>query len=270
MQPQAITSRRSTRVLQVRRLHDAKGRRESGRILVEGPDALACALAAGAAAIEVFATERGLERAGGLVTQARQAGATVHSVTEEVMSALAQTQAPQGIVATCAWRPAPLAATIRSGASCLVLEAVADPGNAGTIIRTADAAGLSGVVLTEGSVDPGNGKCIRASTGSLFHLPVCSAAEPQEVLEQARSAGLQVAVVTLQARLGLFEWVRERRRDRAVCWVLGNEARGVGELMHRSADVRLRIPMSGRAESLNVASAAAVCLYADLAAGMED
>jgi TrmH family RNA methyltransferase len=270
-QPSAtITSRRSSRVQAITRLHESKGRRAAGQILVEGPDGLAAALSASVPVEQVLVTGKGRSRAAGLLEQAQAAGALVIEVTEQVMNAIAQTQAPQGIVAACAWRPVALATAITPGTSSLILEAVADPGNVGTIIRTADAVGLGAVVLTEGSADPGNGKCVRASAGSIFHLPVCAGVSAQQALAQARRVGQETVVVTADAPVSVFDWARDRGSQDRVCWILGSEAHGVSELMRRSCDASVRIPMLGRTESLNVASAAAVCLYACLACGMED
>lgn len=270
-----ITSRTSARVLAVRRLHSAKGRREAGLILVEGADGVQEALASRFDVLEVFVAPRAAERDREILALARASGADVVEVSESVMDAMAQTQAPQGLVATCAWAPSPLRAAIQAGGSTIVLEAVSDPGNAGTIMRTADAVGLAGVVLTEGSVDPANGKCVRASAGSAFRIPVAAGVPMEAVLAAARQAGLVVVAATADGEQDLFDWTRSRERAPDCCWVLGSEAHGLSDLARSAADVRVRIPMSSRhaaggPESLNVASAAAVCLYAAFAVGMED
>ena len=237
---------------------------------MEGPDGVSAALSSGAKLREVFVTTAAAVDLAALLQAVRTSGARVIQVTDPVMAALSQTQAPQGLVATCAWSPAPLTASMRTGSSSVVLEGIADPGNAGTIIRTADAAGLGGVVLTEGSVDPGNGKCVRASAGSLFHLPVSAGVRTEAALTRAHELGQSVVVATADGEHEVFAWARSHRPPQGLCWVLGNEAHGVTDRTRAAADASVRIPIKGRAESLNVASAAAVCLYAALAVGMED
>lgn len=258
----------------VRRLHESRGRRATGCVLLEGPDALAAAISTRALVREVFVTNTASIRDAVLVESAARAGAQVIEVTEPVMAVLAQTQVPQGVVATCAWAPVPIGASMLPGSSCVVLESIADPGNAGTIIRTADAAGLAGVILTEGSVDPGNGKCIRASAGSIFNVAVSAGVPIEAALARARELGQAVVVTDAHGEQDVFAWIRSWSRSggrsRGLCWVLGNEAHGVSAGVRDAADATVRIPIRGRAESLNVASAAAVCLYGALATGMED
>jgi TrmH family RNA methyltransferase len=135
-----------------------------------------------------------------------------------------------------------------------------DPGNLGTIIRTADAAGADGVLL-DGGVDAYNGKAVRASAGSVFHLPVVDCAA-DELLVRARSIGLAALATTGAGRLDLDDLADDGVLAQPTVWLFGSEARGLPESVLDAADHTVRIPIRGRAESLNVASAAAVCLYA--------
>lgn len=233
-------------------------------------DGLSAALASQVSLREVFVTREAAVGIAPLLERADASGAMVFEVTDAVMEALSQTRTPQGVVSTCVWAPAPLSHSMRPGATCVVLENIADPGNAGTIIRTADAAGLGGVVLTEGSVDPGNGKCVRATAGSVFHLPIAAGVRSAAVRARAREIEMPIVVAAADGEHDLFAWVRSWDRSKGLCWVMGNEAHGVSEWMRAVADASVRIPITGRAESLNVASAAAVCLYATFATGMED
>lgn len=245
----------------MRRLHSRSGRLEAGAFLAEGPQAVREAVAADEGVRTLFVTPSGRSRYPELVERAAAAGAGLVDVTDEVLEAIAETDAPQGLVAECALRLAEPAQALVAARSSVALEAVSDPGNAGTVIRTADAVGASGVLLTAGSVDPHNGKCVRSTAGSLFHLPVVSGISLGDLRESASAAGLVIVAATGDAEADLYEWLADA--PRGVCWLFGAEAHGLSSEAREIADVLVRIPMAGRAESLNVATAAAVCLYAD-------
>jgi TrmH family RNA methyltransferase len=147
----------------------------------------------------------------------------------------------------------------------VVVDGAGDPGNVGTIIRTAHAAGADGLVMTHDSVDPHNGKCVRATAGSLFHLPIATGVDAAEIAARAREIGLLLAVTSADGETGLYELVSRADRP-AIAWVLGSEAHGVSGALRDVADVTVSIPMFGAAESLNVGTAAAICLYADASA----
>jgi TrmH family RNA methyltransferase len=184
-------------------------------------------------------------------------------VTERALASLAETVTPQGVVAICAMRDATLSAALadRPGLAA-VLAGVSDPGNAGTVLRTADAAGAKTVWFTEGSVDPYNGKCVRASAGSLFHVRVASAGDVLTGIAQLRAAGLQVLAATGAGETDLYEFADRGGLDAPTAWLFGAEAHGLSAEVARAADHRVRAPIYGGAESLNLAAAAAVCLYA--------
>ena len=137
---------------------------------------------------------------------------------------------------------------------------VRDPGNAGTVLRTADAAGADAVVLAGSSVDAYNPKTVRATVGSLFHLPVSLEPDPVAAVSAARDAGLVVLAADGDGEVDLF--AADDLLARPTAWLLGNEAHGLPDDLAAAADHRVRIPIHGRAESLNLATAAAVCLYA--------
>jgi TrmH family RNA methyltransferase len=144
-----------------------------------------------------------------------------------------------------------------------VLVGVGDPGNAGTVLRTADAAGAGAVVLTAASVDPYNGKAVRASAGSLFHVPLVRDADLADAVRAARSAGLSVLAADATGDVDLADLVDAGAPlARPTAWLFGNEAHGLPADALALADARVRVPIHGRAESLNLAAAAAVCLYA--------
>ena len=211
--------------------------------------------------VEVFLTEGFSLESMDITTQV-----PITYVSESVMRALAETDTPQGVVAVCRWEPAELGVVFPGGgAPSVLLDAVSDPGNAGTIIRTADAAGAAGVGFTAGSVDPTNGKCVRSSAGSLFHLPIVTDLQLNQVRANVDPSRMVFAVATGDAALDVFDWLSSVPKTQSICWIFGAEALGVSQEARTMADVQVRIPLYGQAESLNVAAAAAVCLYADAA-----
>jgi len=258
-----ITSVRAGRVLAARRLAKRAFRVREGRFLAEGPQAVREALGRPGTVHELFTTRDAATRHADLVAVAARAGAPVHLVSGEVMTALAQTVTPQGLVAVCSTLDTPLEELLASAPRLVaVLAHARDPGNAGTVVRTADAAGADGVLLTGGSVDPYNGKCVRASAGSLFHLPVCVGGAVEADLPALRTAGLRVLAADGHSELDLDRASDAGLLDGPTAWVFGNEAWGLPEATRALADEVVRVPIHGRAESLNLATAAAVCLYA--------
>ena len=228
--------------------------------MVEGAELLSVALAAGAAVEAVYVAPGGRDvpAVAEAVAAAFDAGARVFDLEPGVIERVADTVTPQPVLAVVGFAPAALDDV--AGASMVVVCAdVRDPGNAGTVIRTADAAGADGVVCCAGSVDPYNPKTVRASAGSLFHVPVVAGGGVTEVLGELRDAGYTVVgtVVRDGQDYTAFDWT-----GRAAL-VLGNEASGLPVEAVASLDRRVSVPMAGRAESLNVAvSAAVVCFEA--------
>ena len=185
-------------------------------------------------------------------------------VSDRVAASLSDTVTPQGVVAVVREAAVTLDEVLGRGPRLLaVLVDASDPGNAGTVIRTADAAGADAVVLVGDSVDPHNPKSVRASAGSLFHLPVLRLPDPIAVIAALRRAGLAVIATTVDAAVEELDSATvQRRLVEPVAWLFGNEAHGLRDDIAAVADVRIRIPIYGAAESLNLAAAAAVCLYA--------
>ncbi|MCW2623006.1 MAG: methyltransferase [Frankiales bacterium] len=230
------------------------------RFVVEGPQAVREALRAGGL-IELYAVSPGEP----LAREAATAGVPVTAVSEAVLAAMAETVTPQGLVGVGPLLDVPLAALPPAPRLVAVLVEVSDPGNAGTVLRTADAAGADAVVLTAGSTDPHGGKAVRATAGSLWHLPVVSGAEVVDVLAALRARGL--AILATSGLGGAATDDLDQLADDGVlsaptAWLFGNEARGLPAQVLQLADRRVRVPLHGRAESLNLAAAAAVCLYA--------
>jgi TrmH family RNA methyltransferase len=243
-----------------------RGFREADRaFLAEGPQAVREAL--GAAVTEVFVAPDAEHRHADLVQHAERLGIPVHRLAADALADLSGTVTPQGIVAVCPFLDVPLAAAL-AGSPLLVtlLAQVRDPGNAGTVLRAADAAGADAVVFTEASVDPYNGKCVRASAGSLFHLPVVTGVPVETAVLALRAAGLRVLAADGAGDRDLDELADAGDLTGPTAWLFGNEAWGLPASVAALADEVVRVPIHGRAESLNLATAAAVCLYASASA----
>jgi TrmH family RNA methyltransferase len=249
-----VLTERSATVAAAVKLHRQVGRRRSNRFLAEGPNLVAAAAARGLVR-EVFVTESAAERHSSLLDNRQW---PVHLVTDRAAKALSDTVTPAGLVAVCDM-PATRLEDVLTGSPRLVAAAIeiGEPGNAGTLIRIADAMGAAAVILAGNSVDPYNGKCLRASAGSIFSVPVVVAPDAHAAVIALRAAGLRLLATTVDGETPLDQ------TDLTVptAWLFGPEAHGLPAEIADEADRRVRIPMSGGAESLNVAAAAAICLY---------
>ncbi|ORV18343.1 TrmH family RNA methyltransferase [Mycobacterium celatum] len=249
-----MLTERSARVVAAVKLHRNVMRRRTRRFLVEGAHLVETASRRGLIR-DLFATESAAQRYDGLL---KRQDAPVYLVTERAAKALSDTVTPAGLVAVCEM-PAASLDDVLAGAPRLIAVAVdiSEPGNAGTLIRIADAMGAAGVILGGHSVDPYNGKCLRASAGSIFSVSVVVAPDVGAAVAALRGAGLQVLATTLDGELALDE----ADLTTPTAWLFGTESHGLSAQVARLADHRVRIPMSGGAQSLNVAAAAAICLY---------
>ena len=253
----------SPRLKAARRLNKRAFRQRERAFLAEGPQAVAEAFHCGAQVTDLFVTVPARTRHGDLVAAIAAAGIPVHVVSGEVMDELAQTVTPQGLLAVCGFVDVPLAEVALAAPALVALLAnVRDPGNAGTVLRTADAAGAHAVVFADASVDPYNGKCVRASAGSLFHLPVVAGTRLEEAVVTLREAGLRIVAADGRAGRSLDDPGVRARLAGPTAWMFGNEAWGLPPELVALADEPVAVPIYGRAESLNLAAAAAVCLYA--------
>jgi RNA methyltransferase, TrmH family len=254
---------KSPRLRAARRLTKRAFRQRERAFLAEGPQAVAEAFGCGAPVTDLFVTVPARGRHHDLVTAMEAAGIPVHVVSGEVMEELAQTVTPQGVLAVCGFVDVPLPDATKAGTGLVALLAnVRDPGNAGTVLRTADAAGAGAVVFADASVDPYNGKCVRASAGSLFHLPVVAGARLEDAVAAMRDAGLRVVAADGRAGRSLDDPAVRARLAEPTAWMFGNEAWGLPPELVALADEPIAVPIYGHAESLNLAAAAAVCLYA--------
>lgn len=244
-----------------RRLRRRRGRAEAGRLLVEGPNAVDEALHL---LERVFVTAEPSPRVAETLARCQRAGLPVVTVTDRALDALADARTPQGIVGV-AVRPAAALDRLDAATLLVVLDQVADPGNLGTVVRTADAAGADAVVLTRGSVDPTNAKAVRASAGSMFHLPVIDDVDPDDLASHCRARGIRLvaAVADGEQRYDDVSW------EEAAAIVFGNESHGLSPQMAHHVTTRVAVPIRrpmregyrGHAESLNLATTAAVVVY---------
>lgn len=224
---------------------------------------------------EVFASESCLDRFPEF--EELSEGTSARLATDEVLAAMADTVNPQGIVAVCRFVDVALAEVLDAGPRLIaVLCQVRDPGNAGTVLRAADSAGADAVVFTTSSVDIYNPKAVRSTAGSLFHLPVVLAADPAELAAACKARGIGILAADGYGQLDLDVLQDENARRRLTgtgpesvydlagptAWFFGNEAQGLSAEELELADHRVAVPVYGAAESLNLGTAATVCLYA--------
>jgi TrmH family RNA methyltransferase len=254
-----IGSVRNRRIVEAVRLRRGRDRDDAGAFLVDGPQATLEAIRSEGPVREVFhvPAEGGGPAVGQVLGEARARGLRLTEVSEPVLARLSSSVTPQGVVAVAAFVDRPLDAIGTRAGPVVVLVGVADPGNAGTIVRTAHAAGAGAVVLTAGSVDVYNPKAVRATAGSLFHIPIVRGADPMGTIRHLRTTGRSVVAAAadgdtpidgadLAGPLGVL---------------FGSEAHGLPPELLAAADVTVRVPLLGRAESLNLAAAAAVILF---------
>jgi TrmH family RNA methyltransferase len=248
------------RVREARKLSRRPERSGRRLFLADGPKAVESALAVAGCAAEVFATVEATSSYAALRAAADSAGVPWALVDERAMAGLSDSVTPAGVVAVCRFVDVSLSELLLTSSPPLVICAdVRDPGNAGTIVRTADAVSAGGVVFAGNSVDPYNPKTVRASVGSLFNLPICVEPDTVGVVAAVRRAGMDVLAADGAGEVNLFE-AGELLAD-PVAWLFGNEAWGLPPELAALADHRVSIPIRGRAESLNLSTAAALCLY---------
>ncbi|MFF5937639.1 TrmH family RNA methyltransferase [Streptomyces sp. NPDC012508] len=263
-----LISPRSPRVVAARRLAKRNFRGKDRLFIAEGPQAVREAVEHRSGSgeptlVELFTTVEAAERYTEIVDAARAAGARVHFAPDAVLAEVSQTVTPQGLVGVCRFLDSPFEEVLAARPRLVaVLAHVRDPGNAGTVLRCADAAGADAVVLTDASVDLYNPKSVRASVGSLFHLPVVVGVPVEQAVAGLKSAGVRILAADGAGQNDLDDELDAGTMGGPTAWVFGNEAWGLPEETRALADAVVRVPIHGKAESLNLATAAAVCLYA--------
>lgn len=263
-----------------RKLLRRKERKLSGLFLVEGRQAVREALRTPGVTQHVFVRWQAAHDNLDLVREARAAGVRVYAVSEQNLATLSDTVTPQGIIAVARNIDVSLSDVLgtrrkspslpkrkneRRDVSLIVICAeIRDPGNAGTVIRCADAFGADAVILSSDSVEVYNPKTVRSSVGSMFHLPIVTGVDLAEAINACRAAGLQVLATDGESGTDLTDLGDDLGRPTA--WVMGNEAWGLPKESLELADRTVAVPIYGKAESLNLATAAAICLYASASA----
>jgi len=252
----------NARVKEARKLSRRTERSERRLFLADGPRAVEGALGLDGCVVEVFATAAAVRRYGAIVSiGADGSGGPVWTLVDErAIASLSDSVTPAGMVAICRSLDRPVAHVLDGSSLVTICADVRDPGNAGTVVRCADAAGGDAVIFAGSSVDPHNPKTVRASVGSLFHLPIALEPDPAAAVRAAKAQGLVVLAADGAGEVDLEEAGELLANPTA--WVFGNEAWGLPDELAALADHRVRIPIRGRAESLNLSTAAALCLYA--------
>lgn len=253
-----LTNVRSDRVKSVRSLSRRSVREKTGRFVVDGPQGVREAIRYAVERVDdLYVTPGAAQRHQDLVEDGRAAGVHVHETDEAVLSAMADSESPQGILAVVRAEQHTLDDVLADGPRLLVLLSnVRDPGNAGTVIRGADAFGADAVLVTEGSVDVLAPKTVRSTVGSLFHLPVVTGLDVEATLETLASHGIR----TLAADGVGTTLLPDADVSTPHAWVMGNEAWGLPEEVRDKCSEVVRVPIHERVESLNLAMAATVCL----------
>ncbi|MBV7431722.1 RNA methyltransferase [Dermabacteraceae bacterium TAE3-ERU5] len=261
---------RSERVKKIAALSGRSARNKTGLYRVEGPHGVLSLLEKQPSSLrELFITQQEAARRPELISLARAAGQRPVIVTDEVLRAMVRDQRaqgadrgaqnPQGVLAVAVQRVFPLSALLAGDdpLRIAVFHEIRDPGNAGTVLRAADASGADAVVFTAGSVDPFAPKVVRSTVGSLFHLPLVTGIEIDEVISSCRAAGVTLAAASGYAEESLYHAQLPQR----LAWVFGNEAHGLPDGVMAACEKRIAIPITGSAESLNLAMAATLCLF---------
>ncbi|QIM16889.1 RNA methyltransferase [Leucobacter insecticola] len=256
-----IENPKSALVKKVAALARKKERVAHGRFLVEGPQAVREALLHRPDLLETIYATTGTEGWQAEIDRlASEREVWVERVTPEVLAGMAETVTPQGVLAVSKTWELSLEDALSDAKLVAILHEVRDPGNAGTVLRAADAAGADAVIFAGNSIDPFHPKVVRSTTGSLFHLPVAVTGSLEAATAAVRAAGITSLAADVRGA-SLLEARTEGVLRGRIAWIFGNEAKGLSEADRALADRSLKLPIYGAAESLNLATAASVLLY---------
>lgn len=254
-----ITSAVNPHIREVIRIREKRAKFRHTAFLIEGPRLVEMAVDTGTELKQVFFTDSfaGKREGQALLRRAAEKTRELFEVTDQVLNKIADTETPQGIVSVVRYRHRGLdELSVEMTSLLVVIDAIQDPGNLGTIVRTADAAGADAVVILPGTCDAFMPKAVRATAGSIFTIPLVYT-EADVLLKWLRTQRVKLVITAPEGGLSVFE----APLTGALAVTFGNEAHGVSRKLRDAADIALKIPIYGRAESLNVATSAAVCLY---------
>jgi len=250
-----ITSNANKVVKDILKLSEKKGRSQLGAYILEGLRLVEEAKTYGAEILYYVFAESLTDRFAGFFETVQDV--RIYRFSDDLFKRVSQTETPQGIMAVARTPKYDAAKVIQTLKRCVILENLQDPGNLGTIIRTADACGFDGVVISKGSVDPYNPKVLRSTMGSMFHIPVMVSGNLLEVLSILKERGVRIATAHPRAS----ETIWDAPLGDKIAIVIGNEGNGLSDEMLRASDIRVTIPMPGKAESFNASVAASMFLY---------
>jgi TrmH family RNA methyltransferase len=245
-----IESESNASIKQWKKLHTKKEREKTGTYLLEGPHLIEEAILSGAKLVHVIVEEHFH-----INDEWLKERFTLWTVPSKIMKILSETEKPQGIIAVCEMQDE-TEEVLKEKGRYLFVDGVQDPGNLGTIIRTADSAGLDGVILGEGTADLYNGKTVRSTQGSLFHLPIIKK-DLQTAISECKTLNLPVFSTSLQDAVDM----REIPECEGFALIVGNEGSGVQHAFQKESTMNVKIPIFGKAESLNVSVATGILLY---------
>lgn len=252
-----ITSLSNTAVKEAKLLKNRKYREEKQLYFIEGARFVEEAFEAGAQIEAIFVSEEFRHMDDNLPNMLEKSSCNKYTVSEKIFREISDTETPQGILAIIKMQKRELSVAQTGGGLFIILDSVRDPGNMGTIIRTADAAGFSGVIVCKGSVDVYNPKVLRSTMGSVFHIPVYTGLETVDVIRLLKADGISVYASHLKGEASIYNV--DLSANAAL--VIGSEAEGISNETAGEADRLVRIPMPGNAESLNASVAAAVMIF---------
>lgn len=254
-----ITSPSNPRIKEALKIKDNKQGKGDNLFLLEGPNLIEMALNSGNRIKEVFFVNSFLTKQNGqkLIAQISKSTNKIYEVTEQILNKLAGTETPQGIIAVVSYHPKQLEdIKFKTIPLLVVIDSIQDPGNLGTIIRTSDAVGADAVIILEGSCDAFNQKTLRATAGSIFNLPVINT-DVTKLMKWLSANQISLVLTSQNAEISIFD----ADINKACAFVFGNEAHGINSQIKNKSELVFRIPIFGKAESLNVTASAAVCLY---------
>ncbi len=254
-----IRSTNNPEVIRIAKLHKRKHREQEGQFIVEGPHLVDAALSAFASFQSIYCTEHFASTEIGMryLDVAATKEIQVKCVSDGVMKKISDLESPQGILGVVTMPPQPDWKDLLRGGIVVIVDRVQDPGNLGTILRTADSAGVESVLLLEGSADAYNSKAVRSSMGSIFHVPILQPVVFTEAFVHLKESGYQLIAADMDGECIYHEANLNKRS----ALVIGNEGQGIANEVLKFVDVTVRIPLLGNSESLNVAVACGIILY---------